>query len=90
MACLLWGQMGQATACAATAPDIKPSLQRRIDPSHQYLLGLVLSKSKRRLIALPLQFKLISESVLFLLKPLSCFSVGRHLDLSSSPPLVPV
>lgn len=60
------------------------------DSSHPYPFRLAPSKLKIRLAEELLQFKLSSEWVLFILKSLSCFSVGRHLDLSSSLPLVPV
>lgn len=48
------------------------------------MFRLVLSESKQTQFTLELEIKLLLGSVLFKLNSLSCFVVGRHLDLPSS------
>lgn len=70
---------------------LSPHVNTRTVPLTCICSVLFLSKCERCPVEVALRVLTTpNEFFLFILKSLSCFGVGRHLDLSSSLPLVPV
>lgn len=85
-----WNVLYLDRTASCHRPDTGLRHRMNVDPAHLCLPGPVASEADRCQVEPLLQCKLRSEWVLFILESLSCFSVGRHLDLSSSLPLGPV